>query len=139
MAALERFGVSMEPELLSQFDRLIAERAYASRSEAIRDLARHELVGEEWADPDAEVMGAVTIVYEHGEHEMAGTLTDLQHQHHDSIVCTTHVHVDADNCLEVIILRGRSADVRGLANSLISTRGVKHGQLVSTTTGRRIG
>lgn len=139
MPALERFGVSMEPELLSQFDHLIAMRGYASRSEAIRDLARNELVREEWADPEAEVMGAVTIVYEHEAHELANVLSELQHERHGSIVCTTHVHVDAHNCLEVIILRGRSADVRALADALISTRGVKHGQLMSTTTGRRIG
>lgn len=138
MTALERFGVSMEPELLSRFDQLIAKRGYASRSEAIRDLARRELVAEEWADPNAEVVGSLTIVYEHHEHALAGALTEVQHEHHDCVVCTTHVHMDAHNCLEVIILRGPTARVRDIADRLISTRGVKHGQLVCTTTGEEV-
>lgn len=138
MGVVERFGVSMEPDLLDRFDDLIARREYASRSEAVRDLVRHELVAEEWTDPEAEVMGAVTIVYEHHAHELASTLAELQHERHEIIVCTTHIHIDPHNCLEVIIVRGKSADVRSVANALISTRGVKHGQLVCTTTGRAI-
>lgn len=138
MSELERFGVSMEDDLLSRFDSLIEERGYNSRSEAIRDLVRRELVAEEWADPQAEVIGTITIVYEHHEHELANVLTELQHNHHDSIVCSTHVHLDPHNCLEVIIVRGPSNRVKRIADSLISTRGVKHGQLVSTTTGKGI-
>jgi len=138
LSELERFGVSMEDDLLSRFDSLIEERGYNSRSEAIRDLVRRELVAEEWADPQAEVIGTITIVYEHHEHELANVLTELQHNHHDSIVCSTHVHLDPHNCLEVIIVRGPSNRVKRIADSLISTRGVKHGQLVSTTTGKGI-
>jgi len=134
LATLERFGVSIEDDILSKFDELVKERGYASRSEAIRDLMRQELVRAEWTDPNAEVVGAVTLVYEHHEHELANTLTELQHQHHGRIICSTHVHLDPHNCLEVIVIRGRSADVRGIANTLISTRGVKHGQLTCTTT-----
>jgi CopG family nickel-responsive transcriptional regulator len=138
LSELERFGVSMEDDLLSRFDSLIQERGYNSRSEAIRDLVRRELVAEEWADPQAEVIGTITIVYEHHEHELANVLTELQHNHHDSIVCSTHVHLDPHNCLEVIIVRGPSNQVKRIADLLISTRGVKHGQLVSTTTGQSI-
>lgn len=138
MATVERFGVSMEAELLARFDALIAVRGYSSRSEALRDLVRQELIEEEWADPSAEVIGAVTIVYEHHAHELAHVLADLQHQYHDGIICSTHIHMDAHNCLEVIIVRGSSVRVKEIANTLISTRGVKHGKLVSTTTGQAV-
>lgn len=138
MPTLERFGVSMEEELLTRFDALIDERGYASRSEAIRDLVRQELVKAEWADPNAEVVGTLTIVYEHHTHELANVLAELQHHSHDAIVCSTHVHLDAHNCLEVIIVKGRSSRVKEIADTLVSTRGVKHGQLVSTTTGRAV-
>lgn len=138
MASLERFGVSIEDDILSRFDDLIKERGYTSRSEAIRDLMRQEFVRTEWSDPDTEVVGTITVVYEHHEHELANTLAELQHQHHGNIVCSTHIHLDAHNCLEVIVIRGRAEDVRTVANTLISTRGVKHGQLVCTTTGEHV-
>lgn len=138
MPTLERFGVSMEDELLTRFDALIERRGYASRSEAIRDLVRQELVKDEWAEPDTEVVGTLTIVYEHHEHELANVLAELQHQYHEAIICSTHVHLDAHNCLEVIIVKGGSSRVKYIANTLVSTRGVKHGQLVSTTTGRAV-
>ena len=138
MSTLERFGVSIEDELLDRFDALIRERGYASRSEAIRDLVRQELVKEEWTDPDAEVVGTVTIVYEHHEHELGDVLTDFQHKYHDSIICSTHIHLDAHNCLEVVVVRGESARVRDIANALISTRGVKHGELSCSTTGKAV-
>lgn len=136
MADLGRFGVSMEAELLRRFDAMLSARGYGSRSEALRDLVRRELVREEWADPEAEVVATVSIVYEHHEHHLSDTLAELQHAHHRAIVSTTHVHLDAHNCLEVILLRGQSARVKRLAESLISTRGVKHGGVVATTTGR---
>lgn len=138
MTTLERFGVSMEEELLRRFDKIIDERGYQSRSEAIRDLIRQELVKEEWTDPKAEVAATLTIVYEHHEHELSHVLTEVQHQHHSYILCTTHIHLDPHNCLEVIILKGESEKVKNIANMLISTRGVKHGQLVSTTTGKAV-
>ena len=125
----------MESALLARFDASIAARGYASRSEAIRDLVREGLVREAWADPDAEVVGTVTIVYGHHEHELTHVLTELQHQRHDAIICSTHVHLDAHFCLEVIIVRGPSREVRAVADTLISTRGVKHGALTCTTTG----
>ncbi len=138
MSVLERFGVSIEQDILSRFDELVKERGYSSRSEAIRDLMRQEFVKIEWADPQTEVIGTITIVYEHHEHELANVLTDLQHQRHDNIICSTHVHLDAHNCLEVIVVRGTSESVRTVADTLIAAHGVKHGQLVCTTTGAHI-
>lgn len=130
MSQLERFGVSMEQELLQRFDALLSERGYRTRSEAIRDLVRQELVKEAWEKPDAEVFGTVTILYDHHAHGLSDALAELQHDHHAMVVCTTHVHVDAHNCLEVIIVKGPSAQVRRIAHALIATKGVKHGQLV---------
>lgn len=138
MAEVERFGVSMESGLLSGLDGLVRRRSYGSRSEALRDLVRQELVKEEWVEPGREVVGTVTLVYEHHAHDLADRLTELQHAHHRSIVCSTHVHMDAHNCLEVVVVRGKSALVRRIAESLISTRGVKHGELVASTTGRGV-
>jgi len=138
ISELKRFGVSMEDDLLARFDDLIAGRGYATRSEAIRDLVRAEIVNTEWSDPDAEVIGTITIVYEHHEHELANVLAELQHEYHQFVVCTTHVHLDAHNCLEVIVVRGRSKTVKHVADTLISTRGVKHGRLVCTTTGAAV-
>ena len=135
MAGLERFGVSMEMELLKRFDALITKRGYASRSEAIRDLVRRDLVKEEWSEPGHEVVGTVTLVYEHHAHDLADRLTELQHEHHHAILCSTHVHMDAHNCLEVVIVRGASKKVRAIADALISARGVKHGELTASTTG----
>ena len=128
----------MESDLLERFDRLIRDRGYASRSEAIRDLVRSELVREEWADPKAEVIGTVSIVYPHHEHHLADALTDIQHSHHKSIISTTHVHMDAHTCLEVIILKGPSGRVRHIAEGLISTKGVRHGGVVATTAGKPV-
>ena len=138
MATVERFGVSIEEELLTWFDAMVETRGYSSRSEAIRDLIRHEMIKEEWDNPDAEVIGTVTIVYEHHIHELANVMAEVQHQYHDCIICSTHIHMDAHNCLEVIIVRGQSQRVKSIADTLISTRGAKHGHLVSTTTGKAI-
>jgi CopG family transcriptional regulator, nickel-responsive regulator len=138
MTDLERFGVSMEGDLLKKYDKLIARKGYRTRSEAIRDLVRKQLVEEEWADPHGEVVGTVTIVYSHHEHPLADILSDLQHKHHEAIVSSTHAHLDEDNCLEVIIVRGKSKRVRKIAEALLSTKGVKHGGLVASTAGKKL-
>jgi CopG family transcriptional regulator, nickel-responsive regulator len=134
MASLVRFGVSLPADLIQAFDESIERKGYRARSEAVRDLMRQYLIEERW-ESDLEVIGTVTIVYDHGPRDLAAVLTELQHQFRDAVVCTTHVHVDEHNCLEVIVLRGSSRDVREIADRLISTKGVKHGRLVSTTTG----
>jgi len=138
MPHVKRISISLEDDLLENLDRLIMGRGYASRSEAVRDMVRKELVQQEWGDPKAEVMATVSIVYEHHEHHLGDVLTELQHKSHRYVVSTTHVHLDAHNCLEVIILRGPSSVVRKIADSLVSTRGVKHGGAVATTTGKRL-
>jgi CopG family transcriptional regulator, nickel-responsive regulator len=138
MDKIERFGVSMSAELLTLFDERIREKGYATRSEAIRDIVRDYLVEGEWEDHSGEVVGTVTIVYDHHTHELGEALTDLQHGSHEAVTCATHVHLDAHNCLETVVLRGTSELVRQIADRLISTRGVKHGKLVCTTTGQRL-
>jgi CopG family nickel-responsive transcriptional regulator len=134
----ERFGVSMSRRLLRAFDRAIREKGYRSRSEAIRDIVRSYLVGQEWAGGKGEVVGTVTIVYDHATRELGEVLTHLQHEHQTTVVCSTHVHLDRHNCLEVVVLKGRPKQVQAIADRLISTRGVKHGRLVCTTTGARV-
>ena len=138
MAELERFGVSMDRELLAAFDERIRQAGYGNRSEAIRDMVRDSLVAQEWQDPEAEVVGTVTIVYDHHARQLDERLTEMQHEHHAAIRCTTHVHLDAHNCVEVIVVSGTAKLVRHLAESLISVKGVKHGRLVTTTTGRSL-
>ncbi len=131
-----RFGVSLPRELVKAFDQRIRAKGYGTRSEAIRDVMRRYLVEEEWGEHSGEVVGTITVVYDHATRELPRTLTDLQHQFHGSIYCSTHVHLDQHNCLEVVVLRGSGPEVQAVADRLISTRGVKHGRLVCTTTGR---
>jgi CopG family nickel-responsive transcriptional regulator len=138
MARLKRFGVSIPADLVDTFDRLIEGKGYRTRSEAIRDLMRDALVESEWESNTGEVAGTVTIVYNHEVREISRVLTQLQHQYLDAIVCTTHVHMDEHNCMEVLVVRGAAAEVQAIADKLISTRGVKHGKLVCTTTGRSL-
>jgi CopG family nickel-responsive transcriptional regulator len=138
VSLVERFGISMDRELLHSFDRLIRRKGYRSRSEAIRDIVRDKLVEEEWADGGHLVVGTVTLVYDHDSHELAHALMDLQHHHHEAITCTTHIHMDEHNCLEVVVVRGTPEEVRSVADRLISTRGVKHGRLVCSTTGQAL-
>jgi CopG family nickel-responsive transcriptional regulator len=136
--AAARYTVSMDSELLRKFDKLIAKKGYANRSEAIRDLIRAMLVEEQWRDAKGKVAATVTVVYGHHNHQVAERLGDLQHHHTDLVVSATHVHLDNDNCLEVIILRGEAGRVRALADELIACKGVKHGRAVLTTEGRDI-
>lgn len=133
-----RFGISIDERLLQRFDSLIAGKGYGNRSEAIRDLIRKALVAEQWAREEEETVGAVTLVYDHHTRDLADKLTDHQHSHHQEIISSLHVHLDAHHCLEVVVIRGRTSDVRRLADELIGTKGVKHGELVMTTTGKEL-
>lgn len=133
MSDIVRFGISMEEKLLDCFDRLIERKNYMTRSEAIRDLIRASLIDDRIADANAEVVGTVTLVYDHHVHELADKLNEQQHSHGDRIVSSLHVHLDAHNCLEVLILRGKSGEVKRIADALIGVKGVKHGKLVMTT------
>ncbi len=131
-----RFGVSLDSDLLQKFDELCEERCYQTRSEAIRDLIRNTLVQREWEDTDNELAGTLSLVYDHHQSDLAQRLTEIQHDAHGVILSTLHVHLDHDNCLEVIVLRGPGNEIRDLAQRLISTKGVKHGKLGLTTTGQ---
>ena len=135
---LKRFGVSLEQSLLDKFDKLLLEEGYSNRSEGIRDLIREALVKREWAQEDSEIAGVVILVYDHHQHELAQKVTDIQHHHYTQIISSLHVHQDEHNCLEVILLQGKAREIKLFADSLISTRGVKHGQFVPTTTGRSL-
>jgi len=133
-----RFGVSIPQELAQSFDRRIRLKGYRTRSEAIRDVMRDYLVEGEWESGTGQVVGTVTIVYDHETRELTHLLTDLQHHFGEAIICSTHVHLDEHNCLEVVVLKGTSEQVRSMADRLISVRGVKHGKLVCTTTGEAL-
>ena len=129
---IERFGVSMEGELLQAFDELITRKGYNNRSEAIRDLIRDALVRDRWDSGTGPVVGAITLVYDHHSRMLEETMTELQHQYHELIHCTTHVHLDKQHCVEVIVVSGPADRVRELADRLTALRGVKHGQLACT-------
>ena len=138
MNKLVRFGISLGEDLLDRFDALVAERGYASRSEAFRDLIRGSLVEEEWRT-GGEVAGAVTLVYDHNKKDLVSRLTDIQHDAHDLILSTQHIHLDHDHCLEIIAVRGHAADVRRLADSLRSVKGVLQGTVNMASTGKKLG
>ena len=138
MADLERIGIAIGEDLLGEFDKLIARRGYTSRSEAVRDLIRKEMVDEISGTPNAEVYGTVTLIYDHHTRLLPEKLTELQHQYHAAIMSSVHVHLDHDNCLEAILVRGKSTLVQKLANALIATKGVKHGRFMLTTSGRNL-
>jgi CopG family nickel-responsive transcriptional regulator len=133
MGDLSRTGVSIDSDLLERFDRFIESQGYANRSEAFRDLIRDRLVSAAVHAPNAEVIGTVTLIYDHHTRLLPEKLTDIQHEHHELIISTLHAHLDHENCLEVIVLRGKSRDVQKLADRLISTKGVQHGRLVMSS------
>jgi CopG family transcriptional regulator, nickel-responsive regulator len=135
---LIRFGVSADARLLEKFDELIAEKSYANRSEAIRDLIRDQLVEFAWTKKNTEVVGTLTLVYNHELKELTEKLTELQHQHYTTIISALHVHLDEHHCLEVLVLKGASKKIQSLADKLISIKGVKHGKLTMSTTGKEL-
>ena len=135
MKRLVRFGVSLDHHLLDDFDRLIAGRNYTNRSEALRDLIRDSLVGQQW-DENRETVGTITIVYNHHIPELTEKLTSIQHRHQRVVLSAMHVHLDHAHCLEVLVVRGRGRELRKVADTLIGTKGVKHGKLTMTTSGQ---
>lgn len=134
----KRFGVSIPDELLAKLDRLAKKKGYGSRSEVLRDLIRDRFVEEEWTAPDKEVVGTVTLIYDHHAHDLSDKLTDLQHDHFANIISSTHIHLDHHNCLEVLVVRGAAGKIKKIADQLIAAKGVKHGKLVMTSTGRAL-
>lgn len=128
--AMDRFTISLEPELAADFDRLIRDRGYTNRSEAVRDMLRSAIEQQRQVrDETGDCVASLSYVYDHHERELAERLAALQHGHHDLCVATTHVHLDHENCLESLMLRGPVAAVRRFADALTAERGVRHGQL----------
>ena len=134
MSTLIRTGISMEQDLLERFDRMIEEKGYGNRSEAIRDLVRDHFVEEDVVSNKA-VVATLTLVYDHHQPKLSEQLIEAQHSYKGTVLATTHVHLDHCNCLEVIILKGRGMEVKEFADRLLSLRGVQHGKLVLTNTG----
>jgi CopG family nickel-responsive transcriptional regulator len=135
MSTLIRTGISLESDLLKRFDRAISKKGYKNRSEAIRDLVRDYAVAED-VEENRMVVGTLTMVYDHHQPNLSEQLIEAQHHAENKVLAATHVHLDHHNCLEVIIMRGRSSEVSHLADRILSLRGVKHGKLVLTTQGK---
>ncbi|MDD3814979.1 MAG: nickel-responsive transcriptional regulator NikR [Desulfocapsaceae bacterium] len=134
MGKTVRFGISLDEQLLFNFDQLIEQKKYTNRSEAIRDLIRTSLV-ENKSESTEEAIGTVTLIFNHHVRDLSDKLTEQQHSHHDQIISSLHVHLDAHNCLEVLVVRGTAQEIKQIADELIGVKGVKHGKLVMTTTG----
>lgn len=134
---LKRFSVSLEEELLRIFDKHIQTRSYSNRSEAIRDLIRKAFIKEEWQS-DKQVMGVISLVYDHHQHKLQEKVTLVQHDYHHQIISTTHVHMDHDNCLEVIVVKGKAQEVQELADRLTALKGVRDGNLAMSSTGKAL-
>ena len=129
---ITRFGVSIEPDLIKKFDKTIKKEGYANRSEAIRDLIRKNLIEEKNKNPDEEAIGTLTMIYDHHTGTLTNRLLDLQHDHHNEILSTTHIHIDHHNCLEVLVLKGKTGNIQKLADNIKALKGIKHGELVIT-------
>ncbi|MGI5823106.1 MAG: nickel-responsive transcriptional regulator NikR [Dethiobacteria bacterium] len=138
MSELVRFGVSISAGLLESFDKVIMKKGYNNRSEAIRDLIRNQLVETEWEQGAAEVAGTITLIYDHHVRGLSNQLLEVQHDYHDLILSTMHLHLDHHNCLEVLAVQGITKEIREIAERLISIKGVKHGQLTITSTGKNL-
>ena len=138
MAELTRFGVSIPDSLLGNFDRLIAQKGYQNRSEAIRDLIRDSLVTGEWRAGNREMVGTISLVYSHHTRELSRILTKMQHDRYKTILSTLHIHLDEHNCLEVLVVKGKGGEIKKISDRLIGTKGVKHGKLSLTSTGKNL-
>lgn len=138
MPDLIRFGISMEKKLLDRLDQEIVKRGFPNRSEAIRDLIRNQLVEVDWSRDDEEVAGTITIIYNHHVRGLSDLLLEVQHENHDLIISVMHVHLEHEHCLEVMVIKGPAGKAKQLANRLIGVKGVKHGKLTITSTGKEL-
>jgi CopG family nickel-responsive transcriptional regulator len=129
MSDLARTALAIDAELLEKFDQWMASHGYTNRSEAVRDLIRSALTEAEWANPTAKVVAVLSVVFDHAARDLAQEVTEIQHRDHHAILCSQHVHLDHHNCLEVILMRGTSRQLRRVADSIVATRGVKAGKL----------
>ena len=138
MSSLTRFGMSLNSALLDRFDKLISRTGQKNRSEAIRDLIRDALVRYDWEQERGEKVGTITLIYDHHAGDISEKMTELEHHYHQIVISQMHIHLDHDNCLEVLAVRGEAADIYKIANKLIGMKGVKHGKLVATTSGKNL-
>ena len=129
MGKLARTALSLEGDLLRKFDRWMTGHGYTNRSQAVRDLIRAALVEQEWSNPASRVVASLSIIYDHAAHDLAQAMTDIQHSDYRAVLCSQHVHLDRHRCLEVILMRGKASDLRGLADAIVATRGVRAGKL----------
>jgi len=134
MGKLTRTTLAIEADLLKKFDRWMASRGYTNRSQAVRDLMRTALVEAEWQDPRAQVVAALTVIYKHAARTLSQELTHLQHEDHHAVMCSQHVHLDHDTCLESILLKGTASQLRRLADAIIATKGIRAGKLTLMST-----
>jgi CopG family nickel-responsive transcriptional regulator len=135
--SLIRFGISIPRKLSQRFDQYLKNKKYISRSEAIRDLIRQALVQEE-IEQNVEVVAVISLLYDHHKRELSERLIELQHSKNQIVLSSTHIHLDHNNCIEVVIMRGLSQDVKRLADALIATKGVKHGTIEMSSTGKNL-
>ena len=134
MEKVIRFGVSIEPDLLQHFDAFINNKGYTNRSEAVRDLIRKSIISKVTEQPNQEVIGTLTMIYNHHSGNLNNLLLEIQHDHHHEILSSTHIHIDHDNCLEVLVLKGKVHSIRHLADNIKALKGIQHGELVVTKT-----
>jgi CopG family nickel-responsive transcriptional regulator len=132
---VSRISISLPGELLHQFDEMSAQKGYENRSLAMSEMIRDRLVDHRQKFGDEEIAGTITLVYDHHRQHVQETLTNIQHDYHDTIISTLHVHLDHHNCLEVLVVRGKAAMIKKIADSLIGAKGIKHGKLTVTSTG----
>ena len=130
---VSRFGVSLEPELLDQLDLIVREQNFANRSQAIRNMVRDNLVKQEWLS-GKEVAGTITLVYDHHKPNLLSRLTEAQHKHHHMIISTQHIHLDHNNCMEIVVIRGKPSDAQRLLGAIKGIKGIKFSALSTATT-----
>ncbi|RJQ51142.1 MAG: nickel-responsive transcriptional regulator NikR [Nitrospiraceae bacterium] len=133
---MTRFGISADQRLLEDFDSLIRKEGYVNRSEAIRDMIRNQLVKRNWENDNKETIGTINLVYKHGLRKLTEKIAELQHHNHTHIISSLHVHLDNDRCFEVLVVKGTSLQIREVADKLIGIKGVIHGNLSMSTTGK---
>lgn len=138
MPQLVRLSISLDRPLAHRLERLVRQSRYSNRSEFVRDLIRRRLVESEWTEGNQEVVGTITLVYDHHARQLVDKLMDIQHDHHDEILATTHVHVSHDRCAEMLMVRGAAPNVRALADQLRKQKGVLHAELSMSSTGKSL-
>lgn len=138
VSELVRLSISLEQPLMRQLERLVKKSGYANRSEFVRDMIRRRLVEEQWSDERQEVVGTITMIYDHHARQLSDKIVDIQHDYHDRVLATTHVHLSHDLCAEMIMIRGQADEIREISNRLRQLRGVLHAELAMSSTGEKL-